>query len=79
MQKPAQITSFLSILIFILLFAITIDTSAQCPMCKGIAESSLKEGSGAAKGLNTGILYLFFTPFILIGVVGYKVYKAHQK
>ncbi len=79
MQKLIQPASFSTIFIFLFLFAITMDATAQCPMCKAAAESSLKEGSGAAKGLNKGILYLFFTPFILIGVVGYKVYKAHQK
>ncbi len=40
---------------------------AQCPMCKAAAESNLKEGGTAAAGLNTGIFYLFFSPFILIG------------
>lgn len=45
----------------------TVTVVAQCPMCKAAAESNLKEGGSAAAGLNTGILYLFFSPFILIG------------
>lgn len=43
---------------------------AQCPMCKATAESSLEAGGSAALGLNTGILYLFVTPYILVMVLG---------
>lgn len=52
---------------FFLLLLSTATTLAQCPMCKAAAESNLKEGGSAAAGLNTGILYLFFSPFVLIG------------
>jgi len=44
---------------------------AQCPMCKAAAESNLKEGGSAGAGLNAGILYLFFTPYILVGTLGF--------
>lgn len=43
---------------------------SQCPMCKASAEASIKEGGSYAKGLNAGILYLFATPYILVGSVG---------
>lgn len=39
-------------------------------MCKATAESSLEAGGNAALGLNTGILYLFFTPYIIVAVLG---------
>lgn len=55
------------------------DSFGQCPMCKGIAESSLKEGSSAAKGLNFGILYLFATPYLLIGLYGWRIYTIHNR
>ena len=35
---------------------------AQCPMCKMAAESNLKNGGTAGKGLNAGILYMLLTP-----------------
>lgn len=42
---------------------------AQCPMCKASAESSLKEGSRVAVGLNKGILYLLMMPYLFYGVL----------
>jgi len=78
MQKLLQTASFSIILIFIFLFTISIDATAQCPMCKAAAQSSFKEGSDAASGLNTGIMYLFVAPYLLIGFIGYKLYKAHK-
>ncbi len=48
---------------------------AQCPMCKMSAESNLKNGGTAGKGLNNGILFMLLTPYLIIGVVGYVWYK----
>ena len=50
------------ILIIVLtsLIVIGLDTEsiAQCPMCRMSAESNLKDGGTAGKGLNKGILYI---------------------
>ncbi|MBK9732247.1 MAG: hypothetical protein IPO83_13375 [Chitinophagaceae bacterium] len=53
--------------------------SAQCAMCKQSAESSLKEGSTDAKGLNIGIMYLLVIPYALVGGIGYYWYVNHKK
>lgn len=42
---------------------------AQCPMCKASVESSMKEGSRIAVGLNKGILYLLLMPYLFYGVI----------
>lgn len=52
---------------------------AQCPMCRISAESNLKAGGTAGKGLNKGILYLFFTPYIIIGSLGYLWWKNNRR
>lgn len=58
---------FTALLILGMFCLVTIEPAlAQCPMCKAAAESSLKEGSQAAAGLNSGIFYLFFTPYLLL-------------
>lgn len=44
---------------------------AQCPMCRMSAESNLSNGGSAGKGLNTGILYMLATPYLLVGVLGF--------
>lgn len=48
---------------------------AQCAMCKAIAESSQAGGSSIADGLNGGIVYLMAFPYLLMGAVGYAIYR----
>lgn len=55
------------------------DILAQCPMCKMAAESNLKNGGSAGKGLNAGILYMLLTPYILVGGLAYWWLKNKKK
>ena len=43
----------------------------QCSMCRAVLQS--EEGQATAKGINNGILYLMAIPYLLVGVVGWKV------
>lgn len=52
---------------------------AQCAMCKAVLESNMENGGTAAAGINDGIIYLMFIPYLLIGTVGYFIYKHYQK
>jgi hypothetical protein len=54
-------------------------TEAQCPMCKISAESNLKSGGSAGRGLNTGIIYMLATPYLLVGVIGYIWWRNRKK
>jgi len=54
---------------------ITNTVSAQCPMCRMSAESNLKAGGTAGKGLNRGILYLFAMPYLMVGTIGFVWWK----
>lgn len=56
-----------------------VDILAQCPMCKMAAESNLKNGGSAGKGLNAGILYMLLTPYILVGGLAYWWIKNKKK
>lgn len=67
------------LLVFFTLSFLAPDVSeAQCPMCKLSAESNLKNGGTAGKGLNSGILYLFAAPYLLLGMIGYVYWKKHK-
>ncbi len=55
------------------------DVSAQCPMCKMSAESNLKNGGTAGKGLNAGILYMLSLPYTLVGVIGFIWWKNNKR
>ncbi|AEK24425.1 hypothetical protein [Capnocytophaga canimorsus] len=61
----------LAILLFLLFFHN--ETFAQCAMCRASLES--EEGLQQAKGINNGIVYLMIFPYLLMGVLGFFVYK----
>ncbi len=67
------------ILLLVLLIGITMGSFAQCAMCKAVLESDMEGGGTAAKGINEGIIYLMFIPYILIGGAGYFIYKHYKK
>ena len=75
-MKKLLVTSGL-ILIFVLT---SLDTFAQCAMCRGTVESSMGNGrNNVGVGLNTGIMYLFVMPYLLVAVIGYSWYRNSKK
>ena len=65
----------------IMMFVLTnADTWAQCAMCRGSVESSMGNGrNNVGVGLNTGIMYLFVMPYLLVGVIGYLWYRNSKR
>lgn len=57
---------------FLFLF-VSFLSNAQCAMCRAVLES--EEGQSAAEGINNGIVYLMVIPYLLVGGVGFLVYK----
>ena len=70
---------FLIVLVLLIFLLTQADLLAQCPMCRMSAESNLKNGGTAGKGLNNGILYIFVMPYLLVGVIGYMWWKNSKK
>ena len=68
----------LFVLIVVILVVFSPDMAAQCPMCKMSAESNLRDGGTAGKGLNNGILYMLALPYILISTLGYLWYRNRK-
>ncbi len=64
-------------LFFIALLLVPSVAEAQCAMCRAVLESEADQS--AAKGINDGILYLMIFPYILVGGVGYAVYRSRRK
>ena len=69
----------LSLLVASFTLVVAPQVIAQCPMCKISAESNLNNGGSAGKGLNKGILYLFATPYLIIGGLGYVWYRNRKQ
>ena len=64
-----------SILVIALMCMANIAVEAQCPMCRMSLESNLKNGGTAGKGINTGILFLLMTPYLLVGGIAFVWYR----
>ena len=76
-MKKARLISYLLLIGLILIQA---DLSAQCAMCKAVLESNMQSGEDAVgKGINNGIMYIMFVPYLLLGVGGYLMYKFYFK
>lgn len=60
-----------------LVLFLTLDSQAQCAMCRAVLES--EESQTAAEGINNGIIYLMAIPYILIAGVGYIIYRKFFK
>jgi hypothetical protein len=69
----------LSVLVLLVSIAFSQTATAQCPMCRMTLESNLKSGGQAGSGMNSGIFYLLFTPYIMVGTVGYLWWKNRKK
>ena len=55
----------------------SLNSFSQCAMCRAVLET--EEGGIKAEAVNDGIVYLMAFPYILVGVIGYVVYKNRQK
>ncbi|QTY26751.1 hypothetical protein [Flavobacterium sp. CS20] len=65
-------------LFFIFILILMADsTFAQCSMCRAVLESNAD--NSAAEGINNGIVYLMAFPYLLMGGLGYYIYRTHQK
>jgi hypothetical protein len=59
-----------------LLLFIHTAVDAQCAMCTKTAQQL---GEKPAQGLNSGILYLMFTPFAIVGFISYRWWKNNKE
>lgn len=64
------------ITLFLLFFLMMTESSAQCSMCRAVLESG--EAQETAKGINNGIIYLMAIPYLLVGLVGYQIFKLQK-
>lgn len=62
--------------LLLLFIVISVPAMAQCSICTRTAQQL---GEGPAKDLNVGIIYLAFTPLIIIGFLGYRWWRSQQQ
>lgn len=64
---------FLSVVFFL---SLSVDSYAQCAMCRAVLET--EEGSIKAGAVNDGIVYLMIIPYLLVGIIGFMVYRIFR-
>lgn len=65
------------LLISILFSAFSLTANAQCAMCRAALTS---EGNKTkAEAVNDGIVYLMVIPYLLVGGIGYAIYRMKKK
>ena len=67
---------FRHLFICILLFGSEL-VYAQCSMCRAVLESGAD--AKMAEQLNDGIVYLMMMPYLLVGTIGFIVYRKFYK
>jgi hypothetical protein len=66
-----------TLLVLVFFFLLAINASAQCAMCRAVLES--EETQSAARGVNNGIKYLMVIPYLIIGTLGYVIYRSRKR
>ncbi len=65
------------LIVLFVAFTLPEAVEAQCSMCRAVLES--EEGQNTAKGINDGIVYLMAIPYILVFLVGWRVFKIMKE
>lgn len=61
------------LLFVVLLLTLGFSVQAQCSIC---TKTAAQLGEKPARGLNSGILYLAFTPLAIVGFVAWRWFKV---
>ncbi|ETN94372.1 hypothetical protein SAMN04487906_2995 [Zhouia amylolytica] len=61
------------VLVIMFLLLVPAVADAQCAMCRAVLESGEKQE--VAEAINDGIVYLMAVPYILMGALGYFIYR----
>jgi len=70
-----KFNTFILLIAAALVLMFSTETSAQCAMCKAVAENAQEDGYGLANGLNSGILYLMGIPYVLLGTLFFVFFR----
>lgn len=69
--------SWLILLLFVFAgFFAALPARAQCSICTKTAQQL---GEKPAQGMNSGILYLAFAPFAIVGYIGFRWWKNNRE
>jgi hypothetical protein len=76
-MKDLLSKSIFGVIVISVLFISSVQ--AQCAMCSLTAQAATENGNTQGFGLNDGILFLLFMPYLAVIVVGILWYKKYRK
>ncbi len=65
--------------IILIIFFVIVSCSPATAQCSVCSKTAMQLGEKPAQGLNQGILYLMFTPFLIVGIIGYRWWKSNKQ
>ena len=75
--KKEKISLTFRVCLYIVFFFVFSTSNAQCAMCRAALTS---EGNKTkAEAVNDGIVYLMVIPYLLVGGIGYAIYRMKKK
>lgn len=69
-------TKTLIVILFTAMLLLSMESTAQCSMCRAVLES--EQDKSVAEGINNGIVYLMAFPYLLVGGLGYYIYRTYR-
>ena len=57
----------------------SVQSFAQCAMCKSVVESNMEGGSDIGTGLNDGILFLMAMPYLALLIIAFAWIRYNKK
>ena len=76
-RQKSKDSRYKGILFFLFSFFFSLTASAQCAMCRASLESN--GDTKQAEAVNDGIVYLMAIPYILVGLLGFLIYRMYTK
>ena len=76
-QKLKVKSNYKVIMLLIVYCLMTTTSFSQCAMCRAALESEGNNNKAAA--VNDGIVYLMVIPYLVVGFVGFFIYRMYYK
>jgi hypothetical protein len=76
-REKRKVKSLFSIFYFLFSVFFSLSANAQCAMCR--AALAGESNKAQAQAVNDGIVYLMVIPYLLVGGIGYYIYRMWMK
>ena len=76
-SEKRKVKSLCSLFFVLYSLFFSLSANAQCAMCRAALET---EGNAVkSQAVNDGIVYLMVIPYLLVGGIGYYIYRMRKK